>query len=729
MIPKSKKRGRESSELKEGQEHVKTQEKNFKNISQYNKNNYTFPADQSLVRKLKVFPIPAKPRNLFNSKHATPGHFSRLFFDTQEGFINPTKSYIRLSVKLNDSNENIAWGSRVHAVLPNGVFDLIKRVSFSNAQGQNIFDLREAAKVYRLTLPKQYGLDNLLNITGPSLSQAAFFESGIAFFDQGARLDFIIPLHMLHPFFDTGKVLPFSLMNDSYLDIEFYSPEKAFTLVKLDDPFISLNDFLNFQKLALGQIFIPRREEILDYSLVNIDMRVEVVRYDYSYERFINKKCQNNANTGEQILKYKEYSVNSMRGQYTFNYARADLLCGELGNSQERIYLAGETDEQGNEVLIDRYKLPNPAQINSNSSDYDLSTAFTEVHKAGLMFHPISNTLKMRPNSNTRFYGDNFTNITFAEQLVGVIAHYGQYVFTISTNDGLPHFLTTRLIVFWKNGIILNLEMTNKVLNAGEIIITAVDDAVPIAVPLVGAQILGVFVDNLVMGAHTPLEVAGDNVINIREMETLYKPYPELIEAFFYSHGDSGSVLLKKGGVFAVDGNHKKSFIRSSSVSVGDNLTSTAIYNASENEQEAKYLRKVLMGNHLLHQTIEEKSTGGNNEFSSIIFDVSRSLKGKDINLANMKRLHSEDTGVVVNLEQPLRVSMSLGTPLYGDCLFATGFTEAALAYLLYTFAIEPEWHSFIEYSGIAVLNQSPNGKSANDKSKYNPLSRLNILN
>lgn len=711
MLPTTKKRGREKEKIN-GQEILKKRKNHplhYRNHAGYNA-----PNDLSLVTKRTITTISSQNRNLFSS--FSESNIKRFIIHSQLSFIDPKRTYFRFSFTPFNRESHVSWSNNLFIFLGNGVFDFIKRVKFFNKQGQLIFDLRNAAKVYRLNLPQQYGLENLLNFTGPPPSALVGNFGSLRLIKPNTKLDFVLPLNLIHPMFDTGKVLPFSLMNGSYFEFEFHSPQQAMTLHALLTP-QGFNDWFTFplsEVNAAENYTIPDKLDFLDYSLDFMDMRVENIRFEKSYEKYINDECLSGG-LAHSFLKYKNYFTEGMDGTFSFVYANSHNLTGKLGDNAQRW--------DGEKFILPSPIQPSPSVI----TDYDLSPSFSEVHKVGLLYSAQSIPAK----NSTHDLGFKFTS----EQWDISGAHPDYTLTLLHTLAEIPpqHRNGTSLYVTSSS---FGLKLPLKIAFAGNWIPFVGGSTIEVTFPA-GSSPLPDSAGLQMSFCYDPIGV------DIAEKLFLFFPigviqegiwnFPDVMELFFYSHGDSGSIDGERLNLIGDSLPGKQSFVRNIRVLHGDETTVRHIFDNNQNEQERNFLYNVNFGNNLTFQdgTMNQTSGGGNDNFASVIFDISRTVQTKDLNYSNLKRLNKYDSGMSVNFDFPVRISLGLGTPLYDQYLFNQRIDEEFLACIYYLFAFLPKWLQYFEYTGITVINQSSNApivSRVEDRSLYDYRERLNVL-
>lgn len=681
---------------------VKGDNKVKENIFTLNNTLYSSPEDLSLVEKKTTMTCTISGGTTFTSwRQGKSQNNFRLKFNSQLAFVDARSSYIRLSIFL--PSTTVEWGNNTYATLGNGIFDIIQNVRFFNKQNENIFTLNNAAKYYRQVLPQQYGQDAIIPLTGPQPSGIKQKFNGLYLFKQNTKLDFVIPLHMIHPIFDTENLLPYSICNQSYLEIDFHSPAQTFILINPQNNVITgLEDyFLNPPDLTDSNINPIYEEDIIDYGVVFLDMKLESIFFERGYENAINLRCQDRNTT--MYLKYKDYHISPFSNQMKITYNDSGKkMSGPSG-------LPGERWDGVNFIL--------PLAPSSNAGlwqDVDLSFAASEIHKAGFLFPP---STKGNREMYTKYVGAECTNL--AVGVATISFPIAQLVFPSGPITGVIYldqqggksvrYVYSEPIIYnpTTDALEVNINNFSLLLEVGkkyDFFIPSVDEA-------------------------SKLEKTEIDGFPLRYQFEWVRHFHNFFECFFYSHGDMGSIANVIENRDSGDAYAKQSFVKGVRVNLNEQSNTLHNLNTEANAMEVLYMQNMLYGNHLTLQSHSSLfNSGGDHNFASQIFDIGHSIHSLSVNYAKMKRMNRRMSGITVDFNTPIRFNMKVVTPVYNHYLMSQTWETNFLACVMYYQGFAPIWMQYLEYTGLTIINQPKNAPSSFDDSIWDYRKTLNIL-
>lgn len=185
--------------------------------------NYNVSGDSSSVKKRTDRQHQFFVKDPISSDGTGRANASTVRLDVGNEWVDPWQSYLRFRLDLeNTSFVIIPTVKDYKAVLADGALSLIDSVSLTTADGQEIFQCSEMARLNKFLIPTLFGQD-YLDTVGASAMQQDYEDGGLV----------TIPLPLLAPIFRTDKLLPPYLMNNLRIRIEWSKSSDVFRALDL----------------------------------------------------------------------------------------------------------------------------------------------------------------------------------------------------------------------------------------------------------------------------------------------------------------------------------------------------------------------------------------------------------------------------------------------------------------------------------------------------------------
>jgi len=303
-------------------------------------------------------------KHFCQSQSYTPNQQCVCILNSGADYIDTRRSFLTITCRFNTTEFRAGKGYneelKVHFGKNGSILNIIDCLSICTRSGDTICNIKDVALLNNMLIPLEHDKD-WRNTVGNMMGMDQMM-------DENTPYRFCIPLHILAPFFQYGRLLPSMIMSGLRIQITFKQPESAFYLTRMPQHggYETFNPNKNTSDLAnelftyggldptvssTQVVYEDSLMSVRNYEIDEIYMNLSSIQLSDSIQRSLNVMSSHN---GLELVytdwEYNSHCVNeceSVHVEIRKSCSRALKAIARIRNNSETAYdphkLDGET--------------------------------------------------------------------------------------------------------------------------------------------------------------------------------------------------------------------------------------------------------------------------------------------------------------------------------------------------------------------------------------------------